>query len=206
MFFARSRALLCQEHLGALLPADHPLFPLIAQVRRSGVMVTEHDVELTAPRFHHEDICVHACAVPEWPDRVMLVFQDFSSTRALDRQLTFRSAARSVSGMAAVLAHEVKNPLSGIRGAAQLLESSVSEADRELAVLIRDEADRIRALVERMEMFGKSRSDGGRSTSIKFWSMCESSLKKALPQASPSLNNTILPCPMCGSTATNSCK
>ncbi|GBQ24692.1 two component sensor histidine kinase NtrB [Acetobacter estunensis NRIC 0472] len=155
MFFARSRALLCQEHLGALLSADHPLFPLIAQVRRSGVMVTEHDVELTAPRFHHEDICVHACAIPEWPDRVMLVFQDSSSTRALDRQLTFRSAARSVSGMAAVLAHEVKNPLSGIRGAAQLLESSVSEADRELAVLIRDEADRIRALVERMEMFGE---------------------------------------------------
>ena len=45
------------------------------------------------------------------------------------------------------------NPLSGIRGAAQLLESSVSEADRELTVLIRDEADRIRALVDRMEVF-----------------------------------------------------
>ena len=56
--------------------------------------------------------------------------------------------------MAAILAHEVKNPLSGIRGAAQLLEASVGEADRELAVLIRDEADRIRALVERMEVFG----------------------------------------------------
>jgi len=48
----------------------------------------------------------------------------------------------------------VKNPLSGIRGAAQLLEASVAEADRELAVLIRDEADRIRALVDRMESFG----------------------------------------------------
>jgi two-component system nitrogen regulation sensor histidine kinase GlnL len=57
--------------------------------------------------------------------------------------------------MAAILAHEVKNPLSGIRGAAQLLESSVAPADRELAVLIRDEADRIRALVDRMEAFGE---------------------------------------------------
>ena len=57
--------------------------------------------------------------------------------------------------MAAILAHEVKNPLSGIRGAAQLLEGSVGEADRELAVLIRDEADRIRALVDRMEAFGE---------------------------------------------------
>jgi two-component system nitrogen regulation sensor histidine kinase GlnL len=57
--------------------------------------------------------------------------------------------------MAAVLAHEVKNPLSGIRGAAQLLEASVAEQDRELTVLIRDEADRIRELVDRMEIFGE---------------------------------------------------
>jgi two-component system nitrogen regulation sensor histidine kinase GlnL len=57
--------------------------------------------------------------------------------------------------MAAILAHEVKNPLSGIRGAAQLLETSVGPDDRELAVLIRDEADRIRGLVDRMEIFGE---------------------------------------------------
>jgi two-component system nitrogen regulation sensor histidine kinase GlnL len=57
--------------------------------------------------------------------------------------------------MAEILAHEVKNPLSGIRGAAQLLEASVAEPDHELAVLIRDEADRIRALVDRMEIFSE---------------------------------------------------
>jgi two-component system nitrogen regulation sensor histidine kinase GlnL len=49
----------------------------------------------------------------------------------------------------------VKNPLSGIRGAAQLLEASVAPNDRELAELIRDEADRIRALVDRMEAFSE---------------------------------------------------
>ena len=85
----------------------------------------------------------------------MLVLQDASAALALDRQLAFRGAARSVTGMAAVLAHEVKNPLSGIRGAAQLLEASVVDADRELTVLIRDEADRIRALVDRMEAFSE---------------------------------------------------
>jgi two-component system nitrogen regulation sensor histidine kinase GlnL len=57
--------------------------------------------------------------------------------------------------MSAILAHEVKNPLSGIRGAAQLLEASVADGDRELTVLIRDEADRIRDLVDRMEVFGE---------------------------------------------------
>ncbi len=86
---------------------------------------------------------------------MVLVLQDSSAALALDRQLAFRGAARSVTGMAAVLAHEVKNPLSGIRGAAQLLEASVEDADRELTVLIRDEADRIRALVDRMEAFSE---------------------------------------------------
>jgi two-component system nitrogen regulation sensor histidine kinase GlnL len=93
--------------------------------------------------------------LPEEPNAVLLVLQDASAARALDRQLAFRGAARSVTGMAAILAHEVKNPLSGIRGAAQLLETSADPADRELCVLIRDEADRIRALVDRMEAFGE---------------------------------------------------
>jgi two-component system nitrogen regulation sensor histidine kinase GlnL len=56
--------------------------------------------------------------------------------------------------MAAVLAHEIKNPLAGIRGAAQILEEAVGPEDRVLAELIRNEADRIRALIDRMEAFG----------------------------------------------------
>jgi two-component system nitrogen regulation sensor histidine kinase GlnL len=57
--------------------------------------------------------------------------------------------------MAAMLAHEVKNPLSGIRGAAQLLEQNAGEGDRELCLLIQDEADRIRGLVDRFDMFSE---------------------------------------------------
>jgi two-component system nitrogen regulation sensor histidine kinase GlnL len=91
------------------------------------------------------------------PGHVVLTLQDSSAARALDQQMSARNAARSITGMAAILAHEVKNPLSGIRGAAQLLETSAPAADRELAVLIRDEADRIRAMVERMETFGEKK-------------------------------------------------
>src|SRR6202034_392531 len=111
--------------------------------------IANHDMTLESPRLHKPGITVQATPLPEEPGAVLLVMQDASAARALDRQLTFRSAARSVTGMAAILAHEVKNPLSGIRGAAQLLETSVAETDRELTVLIRDEADRIRALVDR---------------------------------------------------------
>ena len=64
-----------------------------------------------------------------------------------------KGAARSVAAMAAMLAHEVKNPLSGIRGAAQLLEQNAEMKDRALTRLICDETDRICTLVDRMEVF-----------------------------------------------------
>ena len=75
----------------------------------------------------------------------------------MDRQLTHRGATRSVSALAAMLAHEIKNPLSGIRGAAQLLEQSAADDDRPLTRLICDEADRIVKLVSRLEVFTDER-------------------------------------------------
>lgn len=155
-FFGLSIASLRQVGLRELLPADNPLFMLIEQVRNHGGSVAEHDLALESPRISKADVSVQGTLLSEQPKLVSLTLQDGAGLRALDRRMTFRHAARSVAGMAAILAHEVKNPLSGIRGAAQLLEGVVDSAqDRELAVLIRDEADRIRALVERMEMFSE---------------------------------------------------
>jgi two-component system nitrogen regulation sensor histidine kinase GlnL len=154
-FLGISASQLASHRLTDLVPPDNPLFLLVDQVRRGEATVSDHELTLDGPRLHKPGIAVQGSPLPEEPGAVLLVLQDASAARALDRQLTFRSAARSVSGMAAILAHEVKNPLSGIRGAAQLLETSVGPEDRELAVLIRDEADRIRGLVDRMEIFGE---------------------------------------------------
>lgn len=154
-FLGVSAAQLASLRLTDLVPADNPLYLLVDQVRHGDVTVSDHELTLDSPRLRKAGITVQGSPLPEEPGAVLLVMQDASAVRALDRQLSFRSAARSVSGMAAILAHEVKNPLSGIRGAAQLLETSVGPEDRELAVLIRDEADRIRGLVERMEIFGE---------------------------------------------------
>ena len=154
-FLGLSLQQLGSQRLQDLLPSDSPIFLLIGQARASDASIADHDMTLESPRLHKRGIMVLATPMPEEPGAVLLVLQDASAARTLDRQLSFRGAARSVSGMAAMLAHEVKNPLSGIRGAAQLLERSVAAADRELAVLIRDEADRIRALVDRIELFGE---------------------------------------------------
>ena len=62
---------------------------------------------------------------------------------------------RSVVGLGRMLAHEIKNPLAGIRGAAQLLKTGAPAEDASLAQLIVDETDRIRRLVDRMEAFSE---------------------------------------------------
>jgi len=160
-FLGISLVQLIQLRLSDLVPPDNPIFLLIEQVRDGDVTVSDHDLTLESPRLRKHGITVQGTPLPEEPGAVLLVLQDASAARTLDRQLTFRGAARSVTGMAAILAHEVKNPLSGIRGAAQLLEGSVSEADRELTVLIRDEADRIRGLVDRMEIFSEKPIERG---------------------------------------------
>ncbi|MDU8941253.1 ATP-binding protein [Wolbachia endosymbiont of Drosophila malagassya] len=158
-FFGTSRYQLCQSVLEDLVPEDHPLFLLVQHVRREGGSITEHELVFSSPRFHHEGVTVQGADVLDYPGSILLTFHDSSAARALDRQLAFRSAARSVSGMAEMLAHEVRNPLSGIKGAAQILEHSVGESDKELATLICDEVDRIDALVERMGVFGEAPAD-----------------------------------------------
>ena len=111
------------------------------------------DAEVSSPKL----VDVYGGPLPDQPGLIVLMLQQRTMAQMIERQLTHRAAARSVSGMAAVLAHEIKNPLSGIRGAAQLLEQNLTDDDRALTQLICSETDRIRNLVDRMEVFGDER-------------------------------------------------
>lgn len=156
-FFDSGSAMLCRQNIRDIVPFGSPILQLVGQVQRDRYTVSEYDVDLGSPRIGERLVDVQVSPVPELPDHVILRLDERSMAAKIDRQLTYRGAARSVTGMAAVLAHEVKNPLSGIRGAAQLLEGSVSVADRELTRLICDETDRICALVDGMEVFSDKR-------------------------------------------------
>jgi len=161
LFFQISAGPLSQMRLEDLLPEDNRLFSVIDQVRHFESQVSDHDLTLESPRLHRRGVSAHAGPLPETPGHVVLTLQDGSTAQMLDRQLNFRGAVRGASAMAAVLAHEVKNPLSGIRGAAQLLEQGAAEADRELCQLIQDEADRIRGLVDRFDIFSERQVELG---------------------------------------------
>jgi len=152
-FLRSSAGNLTGRQLDDILPADSPLFVLINQVRAANQAVSEYDVTIETPRIGQHFVNIHAAPMIERPGAVVLSLHSRSVAEKIDRQLSHRGAARSVSAMASMLAHEVKNPLSGIRGAAQLLEDTVSGEDRNLTCLIRDEVDRICSLVDRMGMF-----------------------------------------------------
>jgi len=151
--FGLSVSRLIGQPLDEIMPPDLPIFMLLDRAREQGATIAEHDLVLEGARLPRRLVALQAATIADRPGHLVVTVQDGSAARAMDQQLSARNAARSITGMAAVLAHEVKNPLSGIRGAAQLLESSAREEDRELTELICDEVDRIRDLVERMEMF-----------------------------------------------------
>jgi two-component system nitrogen regulation sensor histidine kinase GlnL len=157
-FFEASLPLLRRQMLRELVPFGSPLLALVEQVRHRGAAVNEYKVDLSTPRNPGDRLVdLHVAPLPERPDHVVVMLQERTIADKMDRQLTHRGAARSVSALAAMLAHEIKNPLSGIRGAAQLLEQSAQDDDRSLTRLICDEADRIVKLVDRMEVFSDER-------------------------------------------------
>ena len=157
-FFRSSAAILSRNTLEKLVPFGSPLLALVEQVRERKAPVNEYRVDVSSPRLGIDKVVdLYAAPVPEFPGSVVIMFQERSMADKIDRQMTHRGAARSVTGLAAMLAHEIKNPLSGIRGAAQLLELSASDEDRALTRLITEETDRIVSMVDRMEVFSDER-------------------------------------------------
>lgn len=158
IFFGISRAILLQQTLANLLPFDSVLLSLIQQVKTTGAAISEYRVDLGIPRLGTEKMVdLFVTPLSDTGEGVVVMVQERSMAEKMDRQLNHRGAARSVSAMAAMLGHEIKNPLSGIRGAAQLLEAEVSDSDRALTRLICTETDRIVKLVDRMDAFSDNR-------------------------------------------------
>ena len=139
-------ALLARKRLLQGAP-DTPLGLLIARAKDADGAVRERRLEISLPG--HPSVEVEAAASPLPHGAVLLTLSPRPQAVGLDRS----SDLRSVAGMGRTLAHEVKNPLAGIRGAAQLLKSGCGPEDAALAQLIVDETERIKRLIDRVEAF-----------------------------------------------------
>ncbi|MBK1793051.1 PAS domain-containing protein [Devosia sp. WQ 349] len=157
-FFGASMSVLSRQTLDDLIAFGSPIISLVESVIQRRAPMTEYRVLVGSSRFGDERVAdVFASPLTDSDDRIAILIQERTMADKIDRQMVSRGAAKSVTGLAAMLAHEIKNPLSGIRGAAQLLESSIPPEEMPLARLIRDETDRIVHLIDRVEVFGDER-------------------------------------------------
>ena len=156
MFFQSSQVMLIGAPLATLIPADSPLFSMLSRARLQQVSVADQGVEFAGPRIGMKLVNVQISPYGERglaDGQLLVTIQERALAERLRGQSVFHGAARSISAMAALLAHEVKNPLAGIKGAAQLLQADLGAGDAELTRMIVEETDRITSLLDRMEGF-----------------------------------------------------
>ena len=136
----------------AMMGGESRVADVIGRAAGAAAALSEYNVEFGWPDAPLRKVDLFT--VPLGDGRLLVLIHPRTSAERMGRQLTSRDAARSVTGMASMLAHEIKNPLAGISGAAQLLEMSADADEQELTALIQEEVDRIGDLVNRFEAFG----------------------------------------------------
>jgi two-component system nitrogen regulation sensor histidine kinase GlnL len=161
--FGRTVGALVRRPLAEALASDSLLPGMVARAARENMIVRERAVDVALPDAPATQ--VEAAAVPMGEGCVLLSLQVRTAGAGLDRT---GGALRSVAGMGRTLAHEIKNPLAGIRGAAQLLSAAGggNVEDAALAQLIVDETDRIRRLIDRVEAFAEEKAPERRAVNI----------------------------------------
>jgi two-component system nitrogen regulation sensor histidine kinase GlnL len=148
--FGQGLALLARGRFRAALPPGSALVSLLDRVISEDARVRERGLQISLfglPPFEAD-----GAAAPLGDGSVLLTLS-VKAGLGPERGGAEAAGLRSIVGLGRMLAHEIKNPLAGIRGAAQLLKSGAKAEDAPLAQLIVDETDRVRRLVERMEAF-----------------------------------------------------
>lgn len=138
----------------------------VARVRaaQSPMFVNSVDVGTSSRRPVSCNIQIGPLA--DRPDHVLVLLENRELVGRMNRAMSSKTAAKSAIGMAEMLAHEIKNPLAGITGAAQLISMNANAEDRELTDLIVAETRRVLKLLEQVEDFGNVRPPERRPVNI----------------------------------------
>lgn len=148
------------------LMVDAPLEEAFDRVRKNLSPLFINDVDVGTGERPPVLCNIQVSPLVDNPELVLLLLEPREIAGRLGRSMQSQSAAKSAIGMAEMLAHEIKNPLAGITGAAQLLGMNLSNEDRELTDLIVAESHRIVKLLEQVEQFGNLRPPDLRPVNI----------------------------------------
>ncbi|MEM5475226.1 ATP-binding protein [Pacificibacter sp. AS14] len=148
------------------LAIDAPLEEAFERVRRDDAPMFINNVDVSGGNAAPVQCNIQIAPLSGKPGWVLLLMEPRQIADRLGRSHSVKSSARSAIGMAEMLAHEIKNPLAGITGAAQLLSMGISVEDQELTDLIVEESRRIVALLEQVEQFGNLRPPSRRAINV----------------------------------------
>jgi two-component system nitrogen regulation sensor histidine kinase GlnL len=146
-----------ERKVGAVFGENSVITDTVAQARAKAGSLMQYNVELSLSEVAPTSCNVHVGPISGQRDMLLLIIQPTGVAQKMSRSLTHMAAARSVVALSAMLAHELRNPLAGISGAAQLLAMNASDEDRELTELIEHETRRIGKLIDKVEHFGDDR-------------------------------------------------
>ena len=139
------------------LMIDAPLDDAFRRVRSDQASLSINNVDVGSGDRKPQQCNVQIAPMVAMPGFVLILMEPRHLADRLGRAQSVKAAAKSAIGMSEMLAHEIKNPLAGIQGAAQLLSMNLSGEDQELTDLIVSETRRILALLDQVEQFGNLR-------------------------------------------------
>ncbi|NUH64148.1 PAS domain-containing sensor histidine kinase [Sulfitobacter sp. S0837] len=137
-----------------LIAVDQTLEAAFARARAQGTPLFVNDVDVGAIQRAPMQCGLQIAPLAGSAGQMILMITPRELAGRVTQDHSVKSAAKSAIGMAEMLAHEIKNPLAGITGAAQLLSMNLGPEDLELTDLIVAESRRIVKLLEQVEQFG----------------------------------------------------
>ncbi|MDQ2092823.1 two-component system sensor histidine kinase NtrB [Rhodalgimonas zhirmunskyi] len=153
-FFLSSAKALQGTPIWDKLTVDAPLEEAFERARSAGTPLFVNDVDVGTGDRAPLHCNLQIAPVQQLPGQMLFLISPRELAGRMTQSHSVKSAAKSAIGMAEMLAHEIKNPLAGITGAAQLLSMNLTPEDLELTDLIVNESRRIVKLLEQVEQFG----------------------------------------------------
>ena len=157
-FFGISSSILIGKKINELIPTDSPILNLIERVRNTKIGITEESLDFSNLNFPNRKVRVHVVPLSIDTNKVIIQISQLALSEMYQSQRINSKISKSFSSMIDMLMHELKNPLAGIKGASQLIETDIKNDANllELTNLISVECDRVEGLLNRMEQISNN--------------------------------------------------
>jgi Signal transduction histidine kinase, nitrogen specific len=157
-FFGVSSYIIVGKKIDLFVQSDSPILNLINRVRKNKVGLTEESLDFSNLNFQNRKVRVHLVPLSFDNNQIIIQISQLALSEMFQSQRINSKISKSFSSMVDMLMHELKNPLAGIKGASQLIESDLEDNSNsfELTKLISIECDRIESLLDRMEQISNN--------------------------------------------------